>query len=459
MKTNRRFAHSALCVLLAAALALCAAPAALAEDGETLSGTAETSRQAESAPAQPTEKAKKSTKTDPAALLTDPDPLTGLSVTADGLFTYACTVQAGVRTASLVRYTGSAASVTLPDTLHDAAGEGYLLTAIADGTPDGGAFAGNTSLTDIALPNTLEQVGGYAFYNCTALAGPLVLPAGLRAIGPYAFAGCTSLTLGEETLGLSALNGIQAGIFMGCAALNGGLSLPRGPLKTEGRAVLGENAFAGCAGLTGALTIPEGFTAVGAGAFSGCTGFDGGLSLPVSLREIGAESFLNCTGLSGPLMLQPTLAGVGASAFGGCASFTRAVFKGRCPTLDATAFTGCTAPDFALYYIVDPDGKWRQTQMPEGCAVYQQTAAVSLNSTARTLRPGDTAPLVASVSPITPGHRANQAVVWSSSDEAVATVDQGGNVRAIAPGAAQITAATRDGLQKTAVCEIRVESG
>ncbi|MBO5635683.1 MAG: Ig-like domain-containing protein, partial [Bacteroidales bacterium] len=51
----------------------------------------------------------------------------------------------------------------------------------------------------------------------------------------------------------------------------------------------------------------------------------------------------------------------------------------------------------------------------------------------------------------------NKNVVWSSSDEAVATVTQTGRVEAIAPGTATITATAADGSGISASCEITVE--
>ena len=49
-------------------------------------------------------------------------------------------------------------------------------------------------------------------------------------------------------------------------------------------------------------------------------------------------------------------------------------------------------------------------------------------------------------------------IEWSSSDNAVATVDQNGNVKALATGTATITATATDGSNLTATCEIIVKS-
>ncbi len=68
-----------------------------------------------------------------------------------------------------------------------------------------------------------------------------------------------------------------------------------------------------------------------------------------------------------------------------------------------------------------------------------------------TLAPGEAARLSASV---VPAWADDLTVSWTSSDEAVATVDESGNVTAVAEGACKITAASVNG--KTASCAVSV---
>ena len=76
-------------------------------------------------------------------------------------------------------------------------------------------------------------------------------------------------------------------------------------------------------------------------------------------------------------------------------------------------------------------------------------ASVSLDRNALTLNPGGTAQLAATVTP----NNATETVVWTSSNEAVATVDQSGNVTAVGVGTATITVTTGG---KTATCTVTV---
>lgn len=75
------------------------------------------------------------------------------------------------------------------------------------------AFAG-APVTSVRLPETLEQIGGYAFENCSQITS-IRLPEGLTYIGGRAFAGCTALADihvpdGVTTLGTGFLEGTAA---------------------------------------------------------------------------------------------------------------------------------------------------------------------------------------------------------------------------------------------------------
>ena len=79
---------------------------------------------------------------------------------------------------------------------------------------------------------------------------------------------------------------------------------------------------------------------------------------------------------------------------------------------------------------------------------------ITLNRTELTITEGKSMPLSADVAP---ADAENRKVLWSSSDEAVATVDGQGRVTAIAPGEAKITAACDGDDTVFAVCAVTVE--
>ena len=80
---------------------------------------------------------------------------------------------------------------------------------------------------------------------------------------------------------------------------------------------------------------------------------------------------------------------------------------------------------------------------------------VSLNKQSAALKAGETIALSATIAP---SNATNKSVTWSSSNNAVASVDTNGTVTAKAEGTATITATTQDGT-KTATCTVTVTKG
>ena len=83
----------------------------------------------------------------------------------------------------------------------------------------------------------------------------------------------------------------------------------------------------------------------------------------------------------------------------------------------------------------------------------QPVTGISLDKTSVTLNATDTYTLIATVDPI---DASNKSVTWSSSDAAIATVDENGVVISIKTGTATITATTVDG-NFTATCQVIVK--
>ena len=123
--------------------------------------------------------------------------------------------------------------------------------------------------------------------------------------------------------------------------------------------------------------------------------------------------------------------------------------------VDENGKVTAVAPGKATITVTTTDGDKTAT-----CAVTVTpkpilVKAIEINRTELTLVIGKLADLVATV---TPADATNKNVVWSSSDEAVATVTQTGRVEAIAPGTATITATAADGSGISASCEVTSES-
>ena len=105
---------------------------------------------------------------------------------------------------TLVEYLGNDTVPTLPA---DYKGENYVINT--------DAFKGNTTITNIVIPNSVTSIGSYAFYNCTGLTN-VVIGNGVTSIGDYTFYGCTGLI--SVTTGTGVKN-IRSKAFAKCSNL------------------------------------------------------------------------------------------------------------------------------------------------------------------------------------------------------------------------------------------------
>ncbi len=110
------------------------------------------------------------------------------------------------------------------------------------------------------------------------------------------------------------------------------------------------------------------------------------------------------------------------------------------------------APGTAIITVTTVDGGKTATCAVTVVKPVVPVTGVALDKEALSLMCGETATLVATVAP---GNATDKSVEWSSSNPAVATVDQNGLVTAVAVGEAVITVKTVDG-GKTATCAVTV---
>ena len=237
----------------------------------------------------------------------------------------------------------------------------------------GSAFAGS-SLQTVTFPSSVDSVGDYAFAD-SALTS-LTLNSGLNDIGVGAFSGCVSLS--EATIP-SSVTSISESSFEGCT------SLRSVTWSATGSASIGISAFEGCTTLS-TFAIPDRATTINDRAFYGCTSLTA-VSIPDSVTTVGDQAFAasgltevtvpgcrsmgdgvfeSCRSL-GSVTIADDVAMIPEGIFSGCSSLDEIVF-GEDPslrtieaqafagtaftaftipegvtTVDATAFSGCTA--------------------------------------------------------------------------------------------------------------------
>ena len=117
----------------------------------------------------------------------------------------------------------------------------------------------NTTVTSVIIPNTVEEIQKYAFYNCVGLK-KITVPPSVRFIREYAFYGDAKL----ETIDLSHVEAIGARAFAGCSKLT--LNAETDLRKTYS---IGVRAFENCTSITEVNLTPLRNT--GSEAFKGCT--------------------------------------------------------------------------------------------------------------------------------------------------------------------------------------------
>ena len=121
-------------------------------------------------------------------------------------------------------------------------------------------------------------------------------------------------------------------------------------------------------------------------------------------------------------------------------------------TVDSEGNVTVKSAGTATITVTTKDGGKTATCTVTVTAAKVAVTGVSLNHTSLTVAAGGNAKLTATVAPT---NATNKSVTWSSSDEAIATVDSEGNVTVKSAGTATITVTTKDG-GKTATCTVTV---
>ena len=153
------------------------------------------------------------------------------------------------------------------------------------------------NLTSVSLPNTISEIGYFAFQDCTF--SSFTIPDNVEIIGGAAFRGCSNLT---SIVIPSSVTEIGNFAFRNCSSLasikvDPGNSVFVSPnncnaiifIQPDGSLTL----LVGCKN----TVIPAGVTFLGFYAFAGCTGLVS-LEIPQSVTTVGFECFSDCINLS-----------------------------------------------------------------------------------------------------------------------------------------------------------------
>lgn len=256
--------------------------------------------------------------------------------------------------------------------------------------------------------------------------------------------------------------------------LSGTLTLPE-TLKTMGR-----SAFSGCSSLSGTLTIPNSVTIIDEFAFEDCSGFSE-LILGESLQTIGMDAFESCKGFKGTLTIPDSVETIEGGAFGGCSGFDSMILGSGLKEIHNNAFGGVSFDYIISMATVPPVlGKYNSSTFlsthystplyvpGESLEAYKEAVewkefytieairptSIVLDKTELTIKVNKKATLTATILP----DNSDQTVSWTSSDESIATVDNG-VVTAKEVGETVITATTSNGLSATCNVTVSLSTG
>lgn len=175
---------------------------------------------------------------------------------------------------SITGYTGDAAEIVIPGET-----DGYIVQSISDN-----AFKGNTAITSVTLPDTIESVGANAFQNCTSLV-TFNGGSGYTTFGNYMLAGCTSLT--DVTMS-DMVTSIGSYAFSGCTALE--------QIALNSVTSIGDRAFINCTALKD-ISFGDELNVIYSYAFENCISLTE-IHLPDSITQLASCIFQGCTNLT-----------------------------------------------------------------------------------------------------------------------------------------------------------------
>lgn len=177
------------------------------------------------------------------------------------------------------KYEGSAAEISLPETINDGNGRNYYVGAIRQK-----AFQDNTRITGVTFPERYYYViNAWAFSGCTNLTTVNTTTA-LMDVGERAFENCTSLRSfampGEHR------QSVDSYAFSGCTSLQS-FSMVGYPGKAE----IADHVFSGCKNLT-QVSLSANVVSIGDNAFENCTNLES-ITLYNTIKEFGENVFQN----------------------------------------------------------------------------------------------------------------------------------------------------------------------
>lgn len=226
----------------------------------------------------------------------------------------------------LLRYSGTAEVVSIPDGVKEIGEE---------------AFAGNDNLIKVNIGGDVEKIGYRAFADCDNLR-TIQVDAGSVEIGTAAFS--NNKQLRNVTLG-AGVKDLGNGVFAGCGSLSSLSVSADNPYLYYSSGVLYDDEqkiiYALMPGYEKeAFTLPETVEEIRAYAFWG-NPYLVNVKLDSALNHIPAYAFSNCMNLKEVTVPLP-IRSIEAKAFEDCVNLVRVTLPESISNINDTAFDGCS---------------------------------------------------------------------------------------------------------------------
>lgn len=295
----------------------------------------------------------------------------------------------------LVSYLGSEVDITLPEFYNDGNYDIYDY-----------AFYWNTNLASVVIPSAITYIGSFAFAGCPGLKS-VTIPSSVTSIASNAFEG--------------AAYGIERNVYISDLSAWCNITFSNSssnPLGYKGGLVLNGEEIKD-------LVIPKGVTKIKDYAFYN-TKFTS-ITIPENVTSIGNNAFY-CND-----------------------SLIVYCFAKSIPSSYTWSFNLWKNTIYVKNSLLDSyknNSNWKSYG-----TFYPFVESFSVSSKELFLHIGESNILSKAV---TPSAAIENPIVWTSSNESVATVSQTGDIVAVNPGSTIITATYKDGTNITASCQVNV---
>ena len=341
-------------------------------------------------------------------------------------------------------------------------------------------FVNGVEVTDLEIPASVTSIGASSFNGMSGLKS-LTIGSSVTQIGDGAFNNCP------------ALSRVQWNVKQFAGPFDIDRHTPIFGHKSkitefvfgDGVEIIPNNI---CYRMTGlkSVVIPNSAKRIGVGSFCGCSGLES-VTIGNQVKTIGEDAFNGCTGLKS-VEIPNSVTEIYDTAFGNCTGLTQVSLPESIKRLHA-AFSGCGALKTVSCLVNHPGNMITSVnafdkeplaeatlRVPRGTAdSYRALKPWSLFGTIADVlepvadpdedpSPGPDGPVSIAVSLIRLDPDATYRlfaypegikVTWSSSDTNIVTVDEYGNIAAVGPGLAEVTATAKiDG--STASCPVFV---